>query len=445
MSNSNQWISALMRIIGEPNVIQDPDRLKAYAVDGLAPKAVVFPGKVEEVSRLLAYASLEKLAVVPRGNGTKMAAGGIPGKIDLILSMLRINRITEHDIPNLSLSVEAGITLAEVQKKLAGTGKGSFLPLDPPYSEQATIGGIIATNSSGPRRYLYNSARDLLLGLKAVSPNGDVVAFGGKTVKNVSGYDMTKLMIGSWGALGVITEITTKLLPLPEASATLLASFGDLAKAGSLTRKILHSVLLPSAMELMDGRAAGQLGEKAKYLVAFSLEGVGEAVDRQVAEIGELAKREGAVDRKVLKGEDERTFWIRVRDFALASTASVILRSNVVISKLTETLGNYEKMAQAAGVDCALIGHAGNGILTTYILDCDAAKMGPVADLIGQFADEAAKHEGNLIVESSPRDLKERVSVWGGRPRSDEVVMRRLKETVDPGGVLNPGRFVGGV
>ena len=444
MSNSNQWISALMRIIGEPNMIQDPDQLKAYAVDGLAPKAVVIPGSVEEVSRLLAYAHLGKLAVVPRGNGTKMAAGGIPGKIDLVLSMLRIHRITEHDIPNLSLSVEAGITLAEVQKRLAGTGKGSFLPLDPPYSEQATIGGIIATNSSGPRRYLYNSARDLLLGLKAVNPNGDVVAFGGKTVKNVSGYDMTKLMIGSWGALGVITEITTKLLPLPEASATLLASFGELAKAGSLTRKVLHSVLLPSAMELMDGRVADQLGVKAKYLVAFSLEGVGEAVDRQVAEIGELAKREGAVETKVLKGEDDRTFWIRVRDFALASKASVILRSNVVISKLTETLGNYEKMAQAAGVDCALIGYAGNGILTSYILDYDAAKMGPVVDLIGKFTDEAAKHEGNLIVESSPRDLKERVSVWG-RPRSDEVVMRRLKETVDPGGVLNPGRFVGGV
>lgn len=451
MSNSNQLVSALNGIIGETNVIQDPDRLKAYAVDGLAPKVVVIPGSVEEVSRLLAYAYLEKLAVVPRGNGTKMAAGGIPGKIDLVLSMLRINRITEHDIPNLSLSVEAGITLAEVQKKLAGTGKGSFLPLDPPYSEQATIGGIIATNSSGPRRYLYSSARDLLLGLKAVYPNGDVVAFGGKTVKNVSGYDMTKLMIGSWGALGVITEVTTKLLPLPEASATLLASFGDLAKAGSLTRKILHSVLLPSTMELMDGRAAGQLGEKARYLVAFSLEGVGEAVERQVAEIGELAKREGAVDTKVLKGEDDRTFWIRVRDFALASVRArliaplpVILRSNVVISKLPEILGRYETMARDAGIGCALIGHAGNGILTSYILDYGAAKMGPVVDLIGKFTDEAAKHEGNLIVESSPRDLKERVSVWG-RPRSDDVVMRRLKETVDPGGVLNPGRFVGGV
>ncbi len=316
MSNENQLAFALKEMVGEANVIQDPDRIKAYAIDGRTPKAVVSPGSVEEISKLLAYANSEKLAVVPRGNGTKMAAGGVPRRLDVVLSLLRINRITEHDVPNLSLSVEAGMTLSAIQEKLAGTGKGSFLPLDPPYTDKATIGGIIATNGSGPRRYLYNTARDLLLGLKAVTPTGDIVAFGGKTVKNVSGYDMTKLMIGSWGALGVITEITTKLLPLPEASATLLVSFETLAKAGALTRKVLHSSLLPSAMELMDVTAAGQLGVKGKYLVAFSLEGVGEAVERQVAEIGEMGKKEGAIDVKVLKDQEDRTFWILVRDFA---------------------------------------------------------------------------------------------------------------------------------
>ena len=203
-------------------MLHDPDRLKAFAVDGVVPRAVVSPGSVEEVSKLMAYAAAEKLGVCPPRQRHQDGGGGIPRKLDVVLSMLRINRITEHDVPNLSLSVEAGITLAALQKQLARTGKGSFLPLDPPYTEKATIGGIIATNGSGPRRYLYNTARDLLLGLKAVLPNGDIVAFGGKTVKNVSGYDMTKLMVGSWGALGVITEITTKLLPLPEASATLL-------------------------------------------------------------------------------------------------------------------------------------------------------------------------------------------------------------------------------
>ena len=444
MSNTNQLASALKEIVGQANVIQDPDQLGAYAVDGLAPRAVVSPGSVEEVSKLLAYASAEKLAVVPRGSGTKMETGGIPRKLDVVLSMLRISRITEHDVPNLSLSVEAGSTLAAVQEKLAGTGKGSFLPLDPPYVEKATIGGIIATNSSGPRRYLYSSARDLLLGLKAVLPNGDVVAFGGKTVKNVSGYDMTKLMIGSWGALGVITEITTKLLPLPEASATLLVSFDDLAKAASLTKKVLHSVLLPSAMELMDANAAEKLGQKAGYLVAFSLEGVQEAVERQIAEIGEMGKREGAGEGTILTGADDVSFWRRVRDMAVASGAAVILRSDFVISKQAEVLGNYQQWAEAAGVGCAFIGHAGNGILTSYILESGGGKRDSLVDLIGRFTAEAAKHGGNLIVEAAPRDLKEKVSAWG-QPRSDYGVMRRLKGEMDPAGVLNPGRFVGGI
>ena len=444
MSNAALWVSDLREIVGEAHIIQDPDRLGEYAVDGLAPRAVVSPGSREEIAKLLVRANAEKLAVVPRGNGTKMGAGGIPGRLDVVLSLLRINRIVEHDILNLSLSVEAGVTLADVQKKLAGTGKGSFLPLDPPHTERATVGGVIAVNGSGPRRYLYSTARDLLLGLKAVLPTGEIVSFGGKTVKNVSGYDMTKLMIGSRGTLGVITEITTKLLPLPETSATLLVSFADLAGAGSLLRKVLHSVLLPSAMELMDERAAGQLGEKTKYLVAFSLEGVEEAVERQTKEIGGMAKKEGAAETKVFRGDEERAFWIRVRDFALVSAASVVLRSNFVISGQTEILGNYEKWAQEAGVDCAFVGHAGNGIIGSYMPAGGAVKAAQAAELIEKFTAEAAKHGGNLIVESCPRELKEKIRVWG-RPRSDDVVMRRLKDKMDPNGVLNPGRFVGGI
>ncbi len=179
-------------------------------------------------------------------------------------------------------------------------------------------------------------------------------------------------------------------------------------------------------------------------MVAFSLEGVGEAVDRQVAEIGEMGKKEGAIDTTVLKGHEDRTFWMRVRDFALATKAPVILKSNFVISKQTEILGTYEKMAQAAGVGCAFIGHAGNGILRTYVLQSDAGKTEPLVDLIGKFTAEAVKQDGNLVVESCPSELKAKISVWG-QSRTDVVMMRRLKEKMDPFGVLNPGRFVGSI
>jgi glycolate oxidase FAD binding subunit len=197
-------------------------------------------------------------------------------------------------------------------------------------------------------------------------------------------------------------------------------------------------------MELMDGTAASRLGEKGKYLVAFSLEGVEEAVERQTREIGETGRKEGAVDTKVLRGGEDRTFWIGVRDFPLRANAPVILKSNFVISKAADILGRYENWAQGAGIGCAFIGHAGNGILRTYLLDEAAAKPETVVDLIGRFTAEAVGHDGNLVVESCPGELKARLDIWG-RQRTDYTVMRRLKDRLDPAGVMNPGRFVGGI
>ncbi len=367
MSNEIQLASRLKGIVGEANVMHDPDRLKAFAVDGVVPRAVVSPGSEEEISGLLALAKAEKLGICLRGNGTKIAAGLIPRKLDIVLSMLRINRITEHDVPNLSLSVEAGITLTALQKQLAQTGKGSFLPLDPPYTEKATIGGIVATNGSGPRRYLYNTARDLLLGVKAVLPNGDIVAFGGKTMKNVSGYDMTKLMVGSWGALGVITEITTKLLPLPEASATLLGSFDDLAKAGSLTRKVLHSVLLPSAIELMDGKAAGRLGERGATWSPSAWRGSGRPWTGRWRRSARSRRKRGRPAEGPQGGRGSNLLGPGSR-FRTCRRGSGYPPGEFRHFEAGRDLGRYQQMAKAAGVECAFIGHAGNGILRCYCI-----------------------------------------------------------------------------
>ncbi len=447
MSQSDRLFSSLKGIVGESAVTREPARLKECAVDGKTPKAIVAPGTAEEVSGVVKYANAENLGIVPRGNGGMMACGGIPRKVDIVLSLLRLDRIIDHDIANMSLTVEAGITLAGLQKKLANGGKGNFLPLDPPHMEKATIGGVVATNASGPKRYLYGTVRDLLLGLQAVSPAGDIVSFGGKTMKNVSGYDMVKLMTGSWGSLGIITGVTTKLLPLPEASATLLLSFDALSAAGPFIRKILHSVLLPSAVDLIGGKASERLGATSNYLLAINLEGFSEAVDRQVSEIDDAARKGGAVSVNILKGTEGDDFWTRVRDFAPdmgeEPSPPVILKSNFVISRHVEILETHEKAAQAAGIGAAFLLRAGNGILYTYLSGTPKA-VGGLAELIGKLTAEAVKFEGNLVVESCPPEIKEKISVWGER-RSDHLIMRRLKEKMDPKGVLNPGRFVGGI
>lgn len=446
----------LKEIVGESHVIQEPDQLKAYAIDGKKPKAIVSPGTIDEVSKIVAYANQAHLIIVPRGNGTKMGMGGIPTKIDIILSTSRLNRITDSDCENLTLSAESGITLSEVQKNLAKVGKGYFLPLDPPFTDQATLGGIVATNSSGPERLLYGTVRDLIIGTKAVFPNGDRVVSGGKTVKNVSGYDMCKLLIGSYGTLGILCEMTFKLLPLPEKEGTFLLSFAKLEEADGFARQVRSSQLIPSSIEILNSltvqnmKYSISIPSNGNYLVAIGLEGVSESIDRQIGEMSDIGKKHGALETVTLDSEIHRAFWMALRDFSQGLSENnpnlISLKSNFLISKSGEMLGSYEKIAKQFGIDCAFICHAGNGILYSYVLPRKnfRSKIDSFIELIGGMSSEALKNEGNLVVESSPLLIKKKVDVWG-QSRSDYLVARRLKEQIDPEGILNIGRFVGGI
>ena len=446
----------LREMIGEAHVIQDPDQLKAYAIDGKKPKVVVTPATIDEVSRVVAYASQEHRAIVPRGNGSKMKMGGIPKKMDIVLSTRRLNRITDRDCENLTLSAESGLTLGEVQQGLAKVGKGYFLPLDPPFTDQATLGGIVATNSSGPKRLLYGSARDMMIGAKAVFPNGDIVVSGGKTVKNVSGYDMCKLLIGSYGTLGILCEMTFKLLPLPEKEATLGLSFAALEDADDFVRELRGGQLIPSSIEILNGLAVQKMKSSismppnGNYLVAVGLEGVAESIDRQVSEMSEMGKKHGTLEAVTLDAEKHQAFWVALRDFSSRLTdedSNVIsMKSNFLISKCGDVLGSYEKIARGLGIHCAFISHAGNGILYSHVLPGKSirSKVDSFVELIEKLTAEAAKNGGGLVVESSPPSIKKKVDVWG-QSRSDYLVVRRLKEQIDPAGILNIGRFVGGI
>ena len=456
MPKTDKLFSILKEIVGEAYVIQDPDKLKAYAIDGKKPKAVASPGTIGEISKIIAHASQQHLIIIPVGNGTKMGMGGIPKKIDILLSTHRLNRITDSDCENLTLSAESGITLNEVQKSLAKVGKGYFLPMDPPFTEKATLGGIVATNSSGPKRLLYGTARDLIIGTKAVFPNGDIIVSGGKTVKNVSGYDMCKLLIGSYGTLGILCEMTFKLLPLPEKEATLLLSFAKLEEADGFAREVRGSQLIPSSIETLNATAVQKMKysvpmpPNGNYHVAIGLDGVAEGIERQVSEMSEMGKKHGVLEAVNLGSEKHQAFWIAIRDFSdglIQNDPNLIsLKSNFLISKSGEMLGSYEKIARGFGVDCALICHSGNGILYSYILPGKnfRSKMESFVELIGKLTFEAVKNEGNLVVESSPLAIKKRVEVWG-QSRGDYLIVRRLKEQIDPAGILNAGRFVGGI
>jgi glycolate oxidase FAD binding subunit len=449
--NDHSVAEQLAGIVGPRNVFSED--LAAYALDGLTPRWAVSPETAAEIGSILTLANREKLAVLPRGNGTKFALGGLPRAGDLVLSLNRFNRIVDYDAPNLTVTVEAGVPMGVLQRTLAADG--NWLPLDARFAD-ATIGGVIATNESGPKRLLYGSARDLTLGVRAVLPSGESVRFGGKVMKNVAGYDMTKLLIGSWGTLGVITEMTFRLLPRPEIEKSLLATFATLEQAGKAVSAILASQLVPSALELISPagwkHVAAAAGAPASapaggYILAIDLEGFHEAVERQVLDVTALAQKEGAKDVSILEGEEQGRLWSGLRDTSLAVLGAdnwvVGLKISVPISRVEELFRFAEQKAAECKLNCAVLSHAGNGILYPFFGGA-AGRITVLVRIVNDLQYAAEEAGGSAIVEWAPWEIKEQVAVWG-EPRPEWSLMRRLKAEFDPAGILNPGRFVGGI
>jgi glycolate oxidase FAD binding subunit len=481
VGDNTQLVGGLAAIVGRDQVWADQEKRSAFAVDQLIPKAVVFPLDAKQVAGVVAFANRENLAIIPRGSGTKMGMGNPPRRLDLILSTSRMNRMIDMDTANLTLTAEAGVKFKDIQGELASQenrcylpledpvttsenricsfreNKGAFLPIDPPFAEKATLGGILAANSNGPRRLLYGLPRDLLLGVRFVSANGDILGTGGKTVKNVSGFDISKLMIGSSGTLGILCEATLRLLPLPEAMETLLVPFGSFSGAAVFADQISETSLLPAAVEVMNAAAVGCLDSAALfglrpggYLVALALEGCREAVARMRKEMLERAEKAGASKEKHLEEEGHRAFWHGVSHLVPSSLKRspglLFAQLNYPLSRWKEILEGTERVCAAEGLDPILLCHTGSGVCLAGIPvdqgDSGASEKGiRILDLL---LEQCLPLGGNLVIQRIPSGQKEKVSVWG-RPGSDLIVMKWIKERLDPTGLMSPGRFVGGL
>src|SRR6266852_7908076 len=225
-------------------IISDPDELRNCTVEGLLPRVTVIPETVEQVGQVVALANQQGLTLLTRGGGSRINLGGIPEQFDILLETTRLIRLLEHEAPDLTCHIEAGLTLAALQAQLAT--KGQRLTLDPPDAQQATLGGLLASNASGPKRLRYGSARDNVIGLRVVHANGEVSRSGGRVVKNVAGYDLNKLYIGSLGTLGIIVEANFKLQPLPVDERTLILTFSNAEDAIGTVIALMGSLLTPS-------------------------------------------------------------------------------------------------------------------------------------------------------------------------------------------------------
>ncbi len=389
------------------------------AVDGVSPTLVARPSSTDEVAEVLRAAADAGLTVVPRGNGTKTTWGLPPERADLVVDLSRMSAVLDHAAGDLIVRAQAGAPLSAVQETVAGAGQR--LALDDPLGG-ASVGGALATNLSGPRRMAFGSARDLLIGVTVVRADGVVAKAGGRVVKNVAGYDLGKLMIGSFGTLAVITESFFRLHPLPVARRLVTARFDRPEEAQRMAQAVLHAQVVPAALEIEAGADGGTM--------SVLLEGI---------EAGVTGRERTALGLLGAGGEasDVADGW-----GAFPWTAGeVALKLTFALSGLARVLAAARAAADSTGLDLRLRGSAGAGVAYGALpADADPAA---VARLVQQVRAASVEVGGSLVVVDGPPAVKEAVDVWGPVPALD--LMRRVKEQFDPERRLAPGRFVGGL
>jgi glycolate oxidase FAD binding subunit len=389
------------------------------AVDGVPPRYVATPGSTAETAELLRVAARHGLHVVARGSGTKQDWGNSPTRVDLVVQTTSMAGVVEHAAGDLITVVRAGTTMSDLQSALAGADQQ--LALDTPIPS-ATVGGTVATDTSGPRRLLYGTMRDLLIGITFVRADGVVAKAGGKVVKNVAGYDFGKLLTGSFGTLGLVTEVALRLHPVPATQRVVSVQAPDGDTAASVARRVLGSQVVPAAVEV-DQPAEGPV------TVAVLLEGVDAGVEaRTAATVGLLG---GA------STVGEAPGWFGAYPFGAGDIGL----------KITATLtgvGPVLQAARAAGrrhtVPVSVRGSAGGVLYAAMPPDTALAVVGPVLE---DMRAVAATYDGTVVVLTGPAPTRRGLDVWG--PVGGLDLMRRLKDQLDPDHLLSPGRFVGGI
>ena len=404
--------------VGRPGAAAD-------AVDGVVPGAVATPTTPSALAKVLAWATETGRTVVVRGGGTKLGWGPPPGSVDVVLSTAAMTAVEQrHD--DLTATVQAGATLAATNDVLGRHRQ--WLPLDPPWGDRATIGGIVATNDSGPRRHRHGAPRDLIIGMTLARADGLLAKTGGIVVKNVAGYDLARLLTGSFGCLGVILTATFKLAPVAEASRTVLVEFPASARFGPFAADLLAHASAPTALELST--------PPARMLIRF--ESVESVVVEQAEQAAALGRGHGGTP-VILGGEDETAAW-RAHEARVFDRDGTIAKLAIVPSELSATLAWLDQAASVHQLDHVVIGRAGLGVL--YLgLDGAASEQ---ASLVTALRERLPAGRGSAVIQRADPELKAAVDVWG--PVGDGLrIMQEVKRRFDPTGTLNPGRGPGGL
>ena len=418
-------------------------------IQGVRPRVEVRPAAAEQLAAVLALANQEGLAVCVAGGGTKLGWGNPPERFDVLLGVGDIARRCHVDADDLTMTASASTTVGEA--RAAARAQGRVLPLDARQPARATLGGAVATADQGPRGAGFGGVRDVVLGLRATLADGSTVSFGGRTMKNVAGYDMTKLFVGSFGTLGVLTELTIRLLPQPDTEAILLLSLDTLARGREIAARVLDSQLTPWALvclspgpaRAMGGRvaAASSAGASGSVLAA-GFAGHGAAVARSISEVRALrpdlwadvlekTEVEPIYDALTAFGRPDPT---RGEGYA-GETFVVTLRATVPISRVWDVVGDVTGLLPAGEHGAEFVIDAARGVVNLRAVATSTA-----SSVLGRLRESAAGLDGYVVVTAGLQSLGSGFDAWG-RPVAGGAIMGRLKEQFDPRGTLNPGRL----
>jgi glycolate oxidase FAD binding subunit len=429
--------AALLREAVGADAVATGDATWRFSCSGVIPSVVVSPPSVEGVAETVRAASQARLALVPSGNGAHLSIGWPPRRYDAALSLRRLNRLLAHEAGDMTVTVEAGTTLAALNEALAHAGQ--WLPIDPPREEETTVGGLIAADRNGPLRLACGKVRDYLIGIRVVTAGGAILRGGGRVVKNVAGYDLPKLFVGSFGTLGAIVEATFKVRPRPAASRLFVWHSESIEVATRRGLELLESTVAPVFAEAINaaGAEAVGLGQDAALLVGCAgsrAEVAAQASALQAVGGGAVRDCDPAVSGAVMKA---------VRAFSHAATEdALVARVSVLPAQLPALLQRFESEAVSRALLTEIAAHAGSGVAW-----CQAhAPQGALP--LGLYAEWMRIHTrqagGWIVFEHVPPDLRDRLDPWGFSEPSVPLMVK-IKRALDPGDIFSPGRFVGGI
>ncbi len=457
---SNHIINELITALGRENVQTDKEDLIAYSFDATAamhqhlPEVVVTPVSTEQVVAIVKIAKENRVPIYPRGSGTNLSGGTIPIQGGIVLSLLNMNKIIEVDPENLTASVQPGVIIQDLNNAAASCGL--MYPPDPGTVTTATMGGSVSECSGGLHGLKYGVTKHYVMGMQLVLANGERIKWGGKTVKNVTGYDLTALFTGAEGTLGIITEILVKLIPVPETRKSLLAVFDDLDNAGKAISAIIRNKVIPATLEIMDNVTLRSVEKfthaglplEAEAVLLCEVDGYREVVDREATLVEKILKEEGAIEAKLAKDDKDRDLLWFARRSALPALAqerptTVLEDATVPRSNIPEMLKAIRRIALKYKLLIGTFGHAGDGNLHPTILTDvqDKEEMARVDKAVEEIFQAALSLGGTLSGEHGIGMAKAKYLTWEFGPGGVDV-LRRIKEALDPDYLLNPGKII---